>query len=282
MLRGSVYTDGAAARSLRRRLLRWYAREKRDLPWRRTRDPYAVLVSEVMLQQTQVSRVIPAYTAFLERFPTLRSLARTPLGDVLRAWSGLGYNRRARDLHRIAAASPRGLPRDVAALDLLPGIGAYTAGAVACFATGARVAFADTNIRRTLGRIVLGRDVTEREAVAIDTELMPRDAATWHHALMDLGAAICVAGAPRCDVCPVADLCRGRGRLYATSRKQQPAFATSDRRVRGRIVALLRESEMSVVALRRAVGDERVPRLVNALVSEGLVERRGRRVALPA
>ena len=282
MLRGSVYTDGAAARSLRRRLLRWYAREKRDLPWRRTRDPYAVLVSEVMLQQTQVSRVIPAYTAFLERFPTLRSLARTPLGDVLRAWSGLGYNRRARDLHRIAAASPHGLPRDVAALDLLPGVGAYTAGAVACFATGSRVAFADTNIRRTLGRIVLGRDVTEREAVAIDTELMPRDAATWHHALMDLGAAICVARAPRCDVCPVADLCRGRGRLYATPRKQQPAFATSDRRVRGRIVALLRESEMSVVALRRAVGDERVPRLVSALVSEGLVERRGRRVALPA
>lgn len=282
MLRGSVYTDGAAARSLRRRLLRWYAREKRDLPWRRTRDPYAVLVSEVMLQQTQASRVIPAYTAFLERFPTLRSLARTPLGDVLRAWSGLGYNRRARDLHRIAAASPHGLPRDVAALDLLPGIGAYTAGAVACFATGSRVAFADTNIRRTLGRIVLGRDVTEREAVAIDTELMPRDAATWHHALMDLGAAICVARAPRCDVCPVADLCRGRGRLYATPRKQQPAFATSDRRVRGRIVALLRESEMSVVALRRAVGDERVPRLVSALVSEGLVERRGRRVALPA
>ena len=282
MLQGSVYTDGAAARSLRRRLLRWYAREKRDLPWRRTRDPYAVLVSEVMLQQTQASRVIPAYTAFLERFPTLRSLARTPLGDVLRAWSGLGYNRRARDLHRIAAASPHGLPRDVAALDLLPGIGAYTAGAVACFATGSRVAFADTNIRRTLGRIVLGRDVTEREAVAIDTELMPRDAATWHHALMDLGAAICVARAPRCDVCPVADLCRGRGRLYATPRKQQPAFATSDRRVRGRIVALLRESEMSVVALRRAVGDERVPRLVSALVSEGLVERRGRRVALPA
>ena len=282
MLRGSVYTDGAAARTLRRRLVRWYAREKRELPWRRTRDPYAVLVSEVMLQQTQVTRVIPAYTAFLARFPTLRSLAGTPLGDVLRAWSSLGYNRRARDLRRIAAASPRGLPRDVAALDLLPGIGAYTAGAVACFANGARVPFADTNIRRTLGRIVLGRDATEREAVAIDTELMPRDAATWHHALMDLGATICVARAPRCDVCPVASLCRGRGRLYATPRKEQPAFATSDRRVRGRIVALLREREMSVVGLRRAIGDERVPRLVRALIREGLVERRGRRVALPA
>src|SRR5512141_540309 len=145
--------ERTAAAALRRRLLTWYRRSGRDLPWRHTTDPYAVLVSEVMLQQTQVARVIPAYTEFLRRFPTLTALARAPLGDVLRAWSGLGYNRRARDLQRAAREHPRGLPHDAAALDALPGIGAYTAGAVACFATGARVPFADTNIRRVLGRI---------------------------------------------------------------------------------------------------------------------------------
>src|SRR5438034_9880078 len=133
-----------------------------------------------MLQQTQVSRVLPAYTSFLERFPTLAALASAPLGNVLRAWSGLGYNRRARDLHRIARAARRGLPRDVAGLDALPGIGGYTAGAVACFASGARVAFADTDIRRVLGRLVLRRAANEREALAIDAAPFPREAARRH------------------------------------------------------------------------------------------------------
>jgi A/G-specific adenine glycosylase len=278
-----VYTAPTGANTLRRRLLRWYAREARHLPWRATRDPYAILVSEVMLQQTQVARVLPAYATFLERFPTLAALAGASLGDVLRAWRGLGYNRRARDLHRIARDFPAGLSTDVSFLDRLPGVGAYTAGAVSCFATGARVAFADTNIRRVLGRIALGRVATEREAVAIDAELMPRDAATWHHALMDLGATICRSRAPRCDACPAADLCRGRGRLVADAPRRQTPFAASDRRVRGRIVALLRDRDSATVAaLRRELADERVPRLVAALASEGLVRRRGRRVELPA
>src|SRR4029079_1113663 len=124
MLRGQVYTDAALRRSLPRGLLRWFAVAGRDLPWRRTRDPYAILVSEVMLQQTQVSRVLPVYASFLGRFPTLRSLARASLGDVLRAWSGLGYTRRARDLHRVARLMPSRLPADVDGLDALPGIGA--------------------------------------------------------------------------------------------------------------------------------------------------------------
>ena len=283
MLRGQVYTDGALRRSLRRGLLRWYAAAGRDLPWRRTRDPYAILVSEVMLQQTQVSRVLPAYASFLGRFPTLGALARAPLGDALRQWSGLGYNRRARDLHRIARLLPSGLPADVEALDALPGIGAYTAGAVACFAYGTRTAFADTNIRRVLGRIVLGRVATEPEAVAIDSELAPRDARPWHHALMDLGATVCVARAPRCDACPVAPRCLSRGTVGAAAAKpRQAAFATSDRRVRGRIIAALREGDMTVPSLRRTVGDARVDRLVMTLSEEGLVERRGRRVGLPA
>src|SRR5437762_5769002 len=174
------------------RLLAHYRRTARDLPWRRTHDPYEVLVSEVMLQQTQASRVTPAFDRFIRRFPTLDALAAAPLGAVLREWSGLGYNRRARDLHRIARLSPQGLPRTVAALDALPGIGPYTAGAIACFAFGLRVPFADTNIQRVLGRFALGRPATNREAVALDAEAMPtRSADLWHHALMDLGATLC-------------------------------------------------------------------------------------------
>src|SRR5438094_3906486 len=204
MLRKQVYTERAHARDVRRRVSRWYSGQGRDLPWRRTRDPYAVLVSEVMLQQTQVSRVIEAYARFLRRFPTLRALARASLDDVLRAWSGLGYNRRARDLHAIAGLHPQSLPEAIEDLDALPGVGAYTAGAGACFADGVAVAFADTNVRRVLGRAILGRAATEREAVAIDMRLMPRRrAAQWHHALMDVGAIFCRSREPRSAACPL-------------------------------------------------------------------------------
>lgn len=277
-----VYNEAGPRRTLRSRVLRWYRRSGRDLPWRRTRDPYAILVSEVMLQQTQVSRVLPAYRRFLRRFPTPRALARAPLGDVLREWSGMGYNRRARDLHRAARLCRRGLPPDRPALDALPGIGAYTAGAVACFAFGERAAFADTNIRRVLGRIALGRTATDREAHELDAALMPRDAAAWHHALMDLGATICTARSPRCDACPVAALCCGRGRAAPAAPRRQVPFASSDRRVRGRIVALLRERPRVIASLTREIGDDRVARLVGSLEAEGLVERAGGRVRLPA
>src|SRR5439155_14975742 len=143
------------------------------------------------------------------RFPTLSALAGAPLGAVLREWSGLGYNRRARDLHRIARLSPGGLPTTVSALDALPGIGPYTAGAIASFAFGRRVAFADTNIQRVLGRLVLGRPATNREAVALDAESMPRRSTDlWHHALMDLGATLCKPRDPSCDECPLKSDCR--------------------------------------------------------------------------
>ena len=278
-----MYTEPTKASALRRRLRRWYARRGRQLPWRATRDPYAILVSEVMLQQTQVARVLPAYSAFLERFPTLRALSRVTLADVLRAWSGLGYNRRARDLHRIARANRSGLPRDVASLDLLPGVGAYTAGAVACFAHGSRVAFADTNIRRVLGRIVLGQVATEREAVAIDAELMPRDAARWHHALMDLGATICVSRAPRCDACPVADSCRSRGRVQRSAPRRQAAYATSTRRLRGLALKRLAASEgVARRTLARELADIRADHVIDALIADGLVVERGRALSLPA
>ena len=281
---GKSYTVSA-------RLLAHYRRTARDLPWRRTHDPYEVLVSEVMLQQTQASRVTPAFDRFVRRFPTLEALAAAPLGAVLREWSGLGYNRRARDLHRIARMSPQGLPKTVAALDALPGIGAYTAGAVASFAFGQRVPFADTNIRRVLGRVFLGRPGTNKEAVELDAMAMPtRSSDLWHHALMDLGATICKPK-PQCEVCPLKADCRyvrsqavGGRPPSMTERAARPAaYPDSDRRVRGAIVkALVASDGMTERALEKEIGDPRVGRLVRSLKADGLIESVGRRVRLPS
>ena len=278
-----LYDTAASPAMFRKRVLSWYRNSGRDLPWRRTRDPYRVLVSEVMLQQTQVSRVLPAYRRFLRRFPTLRSLARVPLGDVLREWSGLGYNRRARDLHRIARMGPT-LPRTIEALDALPGIGAYTASAVACFAFDEPAAFADTNIRRVLGRAILGRVATDREGVELDARYgSKREPARWHHALMDIGATICLPQRPRCDGCPVRAIC-GYDGVHGPSRRKPSPFGASDRRVRGAIVRELAMSTRGVKldALRRAIGDARVPRLVRVLAREGLVEVSSGSARLPA
>src|SRR5256885_517164 len=276
--RSAAYGDRVPkSYTLSARLLAHYRRTARDLPWRRTHDPYEVLVSEVMLQQTQASRVTPAFDRFIRRFPTLAAPAAAPLGAVLREWSGLGYNRRARDLHRIARAATHGLPSTVAELDALPGVGAYTAGAVACFAFGRRVAFADTNIRRVLGRYVLGRVATEPEAVELDARHMPRRSADlWHHALMDLGATICTPK-PKCEVCPLNAGCAARGThgtIQVRARALRPAaYRDTDRRVRGAIVKALTSRDMTVRALEKAIGDERVGRLTDALVADGLVER---------
>lgn len=307
---GRAYTVSA-------RLLAHYRRTARDLPWRKTHDPYEVLVSEVMLQQTQASRVTPAFDRFVRRFPTLKALAAAPLGAVLREWSGLGYNRRARDLHRIARMSPDGLPAAVAELDALPGIGTYTAGAIACFAFGQRVPFADVNIKRVLGRVFLGRPATETEAVELDAKAMPtRSNDLWHHALMDLGATICKPREPRCDVCPLNEACRlangsagpaatslrvaAGGSLRPEARQREArrsaagrhqdralrpaAYRDTDRRIRGAIVRALVDTEtgMTVRALEKRIGDPRVGRLVKMLTADGLVESAGRRVRLPS
>lgn len=236
-----------------------------------------------MLQQTQVSRVLPAYRRFLGRFPTLRALSRAPLGEVLREWSGLGYNRRARDLHRIARMRPS-LPRTVAGLDALPGVGAYTAAAVACFAFGEAAAFADTNIRRVLGRAVLGRPATDREGFALDAHFGSRRAsARWHHALMDIGATICLAKRPRCAVCPIRAICAYDGAEAGPPRRRQSPFKASDRRVRGAIVRQLVRSPGGATfdALRRGINDARVTRLVRVLAREGLVQVSSGSVRLP-
>ena len=181
-------------------LLDWYARECRDLPWRRTRDPYAILVSEVMLQQTQVERVIPRYVEWLERWPTADTLAAAPLADVIRAWQGLGYNRRGVNLHRAAqVVADHGWPDD---LTELPGVGPYTAAAVGNFAFGRAELPVDTNVERVRART--GVTFTPNAA----------------QALMDLGATICLARIPRCERCPLATACPSRGRRYEPRRKQ--------------------------------------------------------------
>jgi A/G-specific adenine glycosylase len=199
--------------------LDWYAREGRaNLPWRNTRDPYAILVSEVMLQQTQVERVIPKYHTFLERFPTLAALAEAPTADVIRAWAGLGYNSRAVRLQQVArqAVNEFGgeLPSSVEGLLTLAGVGRYTAGAVACFAFGQQVAMVDTNIRRTLWRLFNGVEPVEwptstnRDALALAEWALPDGQAyDWQQALMDLGATICLARRPACERCPLTASC---------------------------------------------------------------------------
>jgi A/G-specific adenine glycosylase len=239
---------------IQRTLLDWYAREGRDLPWRRVRDPYAILVSELMLQQTQVDRVIPKWEAWLAQFPTIEALADAPASDVIRAWSGLGYNRRAINLQRLAQAvvAVHGgrVPDDVAELKALPGIGPYTAGAVAAFAHNRPVAMVDVNIRRLLHRLFVGAEVpTYRIAEAsiwalARAALPPGRSADWHQALMDLGATIC-RPRPLCDRCPVRDWCRAAPE-WATlppdaprPTKSQGTWEGSNRQYRGRILRAL-------------------------------------------
>lgn len=240
--------------TIQRTLLAWYARAGRDLPWRRTRDPYAILVSELMLQQTQVDRVIPKWQAWLERFPTIGALAAAPTSDVIKAWSGLGYNRRAINLQRLAQAvvAVHGgrVPDDVAELKALPGVGPYTAGAVAAFAHNRPVAMVDVNIRRLLHRLFVGAEVpTYRLSEAAIWALAraavpPGRGADWHQALMDLGATIC-RPRPLCDRCPVRTWCRAAPEWAILPvdaprpTKSQGTWEGSNRQYRGRILRAL-------------------------------------------
>ncbi|MCC6314990.1 MAG: A/G-specific adenine glycosylase [Thermomicrobiales bacterium] len=242
-----------------RALLGWFAANRRDLPWRSTRDPYRILVSEIMLQQTQVDRVIPYYQAFLERFPTAAALAAAPTAEVIRLWAGLGYNRRAVNLQRAARAvveEHAGVwPSDVAGLRALPGIGPYTAGAIACFAFERDVAFLDTNMRRVIHRVFFGPDLpsptaSERELLAVAADVVPPDEGwLWNQALIEFGALHCTARKPACVVCPLGAYCRARpamaGAIAATPKgvrkKREEIFAGSNRYYRGRAVDALRE-----------------------------------------
>lgn len=258
-------------------LLDWYDRERRDLPWRQSRDPYAILVSEVMAQQTQISRVIPHYERFLEQFPTVQHLAAAEPGDVLSAWSGLGYNRRATNLHRAARMiAADGWPVSVDDLQTLPGVGPYTASAVACFAFGVPVATVDTNVRRVLGRW-LGRELSGRPLTeAAETELDPHRPGDWNQAVMDLGSAVCTPQKPDCGRCPVARWCIDPT-VYTPPPKQGP-FAGSMREARGAVIRTLVAQGRSApvdIADRTGLSRQRIAAAVDALHREGMIERSG-------
>ncbi len=212
--------DKARAQDFSRRLRRWFRRNSRDLPWRRTRDPYRVLVSELMLQQTQVSRVVDFYGKFLKRFPTIHTLAAAPPKRVMESWEGLGYYARARNLHKLAKqvtvnGGSGALPTVPAELQKLPGIGAYTAGAVASFAHEKRAALVDTNVARVLARVFAPKLNPKRPSDlkclwVIAEEVLPRTgSATWTHnqAVMELGALVCTARVKRCADCPLTSVC---------------------------------------------------------------------------
>lgn len=236
--------------TIARRMLAWYDRHRRDLPWRRTRDPYAVWLSEIMLQQTQVATAIPYYERFLRRFPTLRALAKAPIGEVLKRWAGLGYYSRARNLHRAAKIVANDLngefPRTVDGLRALPGIGRYTAGAIASIAFGARAAVVDGNVTRVLARVFdLSSDVRERHTQDriwnLATSLLPaRRCGDFNQALMELGATVCTpAATAQCGECPVARWCMARR-----------AGTVADRPVKGGRAKVKHETHV-VAAIRR-------------------------------
>lgn len=272
-------------------VLEWGLPRLRDLPWRHTRDPWAVLVSEVMLQQTQVARVIPKWHDLLGRYPSPERFAAAPLGDVLRLWQGLGYPRRARNLHATAAAvAARGsFPDTLDDLLALPGIGPYTARAVLAFAFERDVAVVDTNIARVLAR-VRGSRLTPKQVQAAADEAAPAGRAwAWNQCLMDLGAVLCRPAKPGCGACPLVAACawRGLGDDPAVGSSgvsgSQPAFDGSDRQARGRLLAALGPGSIirSRVAEVMQRSDSTADRLVEALAGEGLVVIDGDRLRLP-
>jgi A/G-specific adenine glycosylase len=280
-------------------VLRWYDAHARDLPWRRTEaTPWGVMVSEFMLQQTPVARVLPVYDAWLARWPTPKDLASEPVGEAIRAWGRLGYPRRAVRLHAAATAirddHAGEVPDTFEALRSLPGVGDYTASAVLAFAFGRRQPVLDTNVRRVLSRLAGGSEfpppaVTVAEKT-LAKDLLPEDeptAATWSVALMELGALVCTAATPRCDDCPVRDACAWRAAghpAYDGPPRRGQAWSGTDRQCRGRLMALARETSGSVSGRRmsRAWPDAtQRARCLESLLVDGLLVRTDRGYALP-
>ncbi len=302
-------------------LLAWYAAEQRDLPWRVTSDPYAILVAEIMLQQTQVDRVLPKYRQFLAAFPTLADLAAAPTADVISAWIPLGYNTRAVRLQSIASqviSEYNGrIPDTIDALLKLKGIGRYTAGAIACFAYRQHVATVDTNIRRVLHRIFLGLEHPEPKAndaqmLELAEQVLPENEAfNWNQALMDIGATICTSSNPQCTRCPLQESCQAyadmrqyslfpSGTVLRQLRKvaekkatyQAQPFTSSNRYFRGRIVDALRSLpanervSLSLLGSRIKPGfcEDELPwlqQVVGGLVKDGLLDATEDGVRLP-
>lgn len=275
-------------------MLTWGEAELRDLPWRRTRDPWIVLVSEVMLQQTQVRRVIDALPRFLGWFPDAGRCAAAPVGDVVKAWVGLGYNRRAVMLHRAAVAivDRHGgeVPSDLADLLALAGIGPYTGRAVRAFAFEEPAAVVDTNIGRLYSRLA-GRTLTGREVQALADRMAENQPPwMWNQSLMEIGALRCTARSPRCDICPLASRCAWRGTGHDPSAGSagvsggQPRFEGSDRQLRGRLVDAVRVAPVTEQRLGAVIGDvdpDRADRIVAGLIRDGLITEAGGVFDLP-
>jgi len=272
-------------------VLRWYAGNARDLPWRRPgTSAWSVLVSEIMLQQTPVARVLPAHAAWLERWPVPPALAAATPGDAVRQWGRLGYPRRALWLHACAMilTEKHGgqVPASVTELRGLPGVGGYTAAAVASFAFGQRHAVLDTNVRRVLARLVRGEEQPPRSASAAETRLaeallpaLPRRAARWSVAVMELGALVCTAARPGCAGCAVARQCAWHrsGSPAGPVRPARPRYPGSDRECRGRLLAVLRDAAGPVAAARLDAAwphQEQRGRALRALVADGLAAAR--------
>lgn len=289
------------ARALHTTVLDWYARHARDLPWRRPdATPWAILVSEIMLQQTPVNRVLPAYHAWLERWPTPAAQAADPPGEAVRQWGRLGYPRRALRLHGAATAIVERhggqVPSSLDALRALPGIGEYTAAAVASFAFRQRHAVLDTNVRRVFARAITGTQYPPQATTTPErrtaTRLLPDEpetAARWAVAVMEIGALVCTARQPRCDECPLAKSCAWRlsGRPeYAGPPRRRQNYEGTDRQCRGALLRILREADRPVPRskLEAAWADAlQRERALDTLVADGLVEPLARgRFRLPA
>lgn len=278
-------------------LLQWGSTRLRDLPWRRTNDSWRVFVSEVMLQQTSVARVLPKYDAFITRFPSPRSLAEAPLGEALALWHGLGYPRRCRNLQHAAqviVSDHDGLmPATLDELLRLPGVGAYTARAVLAFARNEDVAVVDTNVARMLAR-VSGRPLKAKEAQAIADELVPMGQGwQWNQIVMDFGAQVCRARSPRCAECPLLSLCAYQGRpdridpapATAGTSKPQAKFEGSNRQARGRALRAVTDRPLTRSETRAAMqldnDESRADSLIDDLIAEGLIVEREGRLSVP-
>lgn len=269
---------------LHARVFSWISPRLRQLPWRNERDPWKILVSEVMLQQTSVHRVLGKWEAFVEEYPTVHECARAELGDILRLWQGLGYPRRARNLHaaaRVIVSDHGGrVPDSIDALVALPGIGPYTARAVVAFAFEGDAAVVDTNVQRVLRRLV-GDSIAARATQEMADELLPDgESWLWNQALMDLGATVCKPR-PQCDQCPLVDVCRWQGIGPDPAEKpasaRQAGFEGSDRQARGRLMKALVSGPVDVEDVPMVMGrsQETASMLVQALVEEQLIRRLG-------
>ena len=276
-------------------MLAWGLPQLRELPWRTTRDRWHILVSEVMSQQTQVDRVVPKFLAFVDAYPTPSECAAAPLGELLTLWSGLGYPRRCRNLHEaskvIVERHGGDVPDDLEQLLDLPGVGDYTARAVLVFADHREVGIVDTNVARVMSRVE-NRPLARKELQAIADESVPEGLSwEWNQVLMDFGATVCTARAPRCAECPVRSSCGWAGvngndpaPLTAGTSRPQGRFEGSDRQARGRLLKELTRRGVSRVEVAEVMGDierHRASRLVEQLIVEGLVAERDGFLSLP-